>query len=325
MLLLDYISVTINLRSKDILFLGYCKKVAIYSSGWVRYELAGCNKLQLYLNETARMLKIEGSLPYYYQGHNFSFTQENFALSIRDIETLLNISIATAEIHSLEYGVIFEVDRKPVDYFKHHFPAKSRNNHKLIPKPAEKSMLWEDGKSGALKMYDAGFNIKCKQDSKMQKIIKAAGWNPKKNYIKWEVHTNKPENLIKGKVLWLADLFRDSVQDAMKEDLLFQYQRLKPMKTIELPSSKNNLHADLIALHYAVELGMNVEKSEEEIKLELYANIDSLPLSKKDKENRKARIRLLLSRLKEEAVSKWDLYDKIKEAIEAAPPVEDLP
>ena len=125
--------------------------------------------------------------------------------------------------------------------------------------------------------------------------------------------------------LWLADLFRDSVQDAMKEDLLFQYQRLKPMKTIELPSSKNNLHADLIALHYAVELGMNVGKSEEEIKLELYANIDSLPLSKKDKENRKARIRLLLSRLKEEAVSKWDLYDKIKEAIEAAPPVEDLP
>lgn len=299
-----------------MLFLGYCKLVATYNNGRKKYELAGCRKLALYVDETAGRIKIEGSLPYYYQGHNFCFSRDNLALSIRDIETLLNIDITSAEIDCIEYGTIIEVERKPIEYIKHHHPAVCKPNKKLIAKPSEKAAIWEDGKSGALKMYDAGYNIKCKQNRIMQRLIKEEGWNPKSNYLKWEVHNNRPASLLGGKVLWLADLFREEVQMAMKEDLLFQYQRLKPMRSIETPLNKKDLKADTIALSYAVEVGLNNGKSVEEIKSELYDKINALPLSAKDKDNRKARIKKLLSRLKEASISEWDLYEKIRASIE---------
>ena len=185
-----------------------------------------------------------------------------------------------------------------------------------MPKHKGCFRFYED-KNVYLKMYDAGKNIKHKQGTTMKNIIKEVGWNPYGNYLKWEVHYKKPHIVLnKGVALYAADLVNPKWTSILKADLITQYKRIIPMKSIKQPTNKANLTSADIVVRQLVEDKINQGQTLKEIKKELYKSISTLPdclLNINDKKARKRQIKALIDKIEEEDYSKWDLCNKLLE------------
>ena len=87
--MIDYISAT-KYNCKDNLFLGHCKLEKIYpDSGLSLYSLEGCEKMKIWHKPEADLLKVEGSLPYFLNGNNFTFSTSELVQAIDVIDSLL--------------------------------------------------------------------------------------------------------------------------------------------------------------------------------------------------------------------------------------------
>lgn len=316
--MIDYIKATKHLQDKDNPFLGHCTFEAKYSSGWGKYYLQGCEKLSVWYNPSSLLLRLEGSIMYYWQGHNFTYSKRDFVSAIKQIGTILQVNLWDAIIEVFEYGAIMEVQSKPKDYIQHH-TARPKEGLTIDERAKDKgNFRWYKDKNISLKMYDAGRNIKYKQGLQRKRIIEKSGWNPEGHYLKWEAHYLKPTILNNGKGIIMADLMNPNWESTFKEDLYLQYKRLIPMKSIMTPSRKNDLRtSDLLVLEL-VESNLNGGKTLQEVKKMLYARINSISdeiLTKADKDSRKRQIKALLEKVQEEPESKWDLSAKLEEAL----------
>ena len=317
--MIDYIKATKHLQSKDNLFLGHCTFEAGYSSGWKRYSIQGCEKLDVWYNPLLDTMRLEGSVMYYWQGHNFTFNKRGFFSAIKYIGTILKTDLWDAMVEVFEYGVIMEVQTKPKDYIQHH-KASPNEGLTMNERPKDKgNFRWYDDKNVSLKMYDAGRNIQHKQGLQRKSIIEESGWNPEGDYLKWEAHYLKPEILNHGKGLLLADLMNPNWENVFKADLYLQYKRLIPMKSILMPKDKKDLSTPDILVLDMVEKAINEGVGIQEVKKMLYNRINSISddtLTKADKDSRKRQIKTLLAKVKEEPESKWDLSAKFEEVLQ---------
>lgn len=316
--MIDFIQATKHLSDKDNLFLGHCRLEAEYSSDWKKYWLQGCEKLKLWWNPSLNMLRLSGSIMYYWQGHNWTYDKKGFVAAISHIEKLLHVPLWDAMVTAFEFGVIMEVELKPKEYIARH-SAAPQEKLSVNEKPKDKGKFrWWNDTNISLKMYDAGRNVKTKQGLDKQAIIQESGWNPQGEFLKWEAHYLKPEFLNYGKGLLLTDLMNPSWEDIFKEDLYIQYKRLTPMKSFVTPTKKKDLSTPDIVMLALAELQINAGESLQEIKKMLYAKINSIPeevLSKSDKDSRKRQIKSLLDKLQEEPTSQWDLSKKLEDAL----------
>lgn len=318
--MIDYIQATKHLSDKDRLFLGHCRLEAEYSSGWQKYWLQGCEKLEIWYNPSLNWMRLQGSIMYYWQGHNFTYDKKGFVAAIDHIIKIIHISIWDAMIEAFEYGVIIQVPKKPKEYIKRHSSIPSE---KLIlnEKPKDKgNFRWWEDRNVCNKMYDAAQNIKKKQGLQRKEILKESGWNPEGEFLKWEAHYLKPEILNHGKGLLLADLMKPYWENVFKEDLYVQYKRLIPMKSLITPTNKKDLSsADIVMLALA-EAQINAGENLQEVKKMLYDKINAIPegvLSKADKDSRKRQIKSLFDKLQESPESEWDLSEKLEKALKA--------
>lgn len=318
--MIDYIQATKHLSDKDRLFLGHCRLEAEYSSGWQKYWLQGCEKLEIWYNPSLNWMRLQGSIMYYWQGHNFTYDKKGFVAAIDHIIKILHISIWDAMIETFEYGVIMQVPKKPKEYIKRHSSIPSEKLT-LNEKPKDKgNFRWWEDKNVCNKMYDAAQNIKKKQGLQRKEILKESGWNPERGFLKWEAHYLKPEILNHGKGLLLADLMKPYWENVFKEDLYVQYKRLIPMKSLITPTNKKDLSsADIVMLALA-EAQINAGENLQEVKKMLYDKINTIPegvLSKADKDSRKRQIKSLFDKLQESPESEWDLSEKLEKALKA--------
>ena len=152
--MIDYISTTTSFDCKGTKIfphLGY--PAAKYSSGWEKYYLQGCERLAVWIHPSLGF-RLEGSISYYWQGNNFSFSLSDFVEAIHHINGLLGIDLWKSLLNVLEYGVIMPVPMKPKEYIQHH---KALPNEGLLmnEKPQDKGNFrwWKDG-NVSLKMYD---------------------------------------------------------------------------------------------------------------------------------------------------------------------------
>lgn len=307
------------MSDKDRLFLGHCRLEAEYSSGWQKYWLQGCEKLEIWYNPSLNWMRLQGSIMYYWQGHNFTYDKKDFVAAIDHIIKIIHISIWDAMIEAFEYGVIMQVPKKPKEYIKRHSSIPSE---KLIlnEKPKDKgNFRWWEDRNVCNKMYDAAQNIKKKQGLQRKEILKESGWNPEGEFLKWEAHYLKPE-MNHGKGLLLADLMKPYWENVFKEDLYVQYKRLIPMKSLITPTNKKDLSsADIVMLALA-EAQINAGENLQEVKKMLYDKINAIPegvLSKADKDSRKRQIKSLFDKLQESPESEWDLSEKLEKALKA--------
>lgn len=316
--MIDYISAVKNLQDKDKPYFGNCNLDATYSTGWEKYSLQGCEKINIWYHSAYQTLKLQGSIMYYWQGHNLTYDKLGFHAAIEHINILLNVNLWDAMLECLEYGVICKVQTKPKEYICKH-TAAPKEHLTMNEKPKDKgNFKWWNDANVSLKMYDAVRNLQCKLSQQRKDAIIQSGWNPDDDYLKWEAHYLKPEVLNHGEGLLVADLMHPSWENRLKKDLYIQYKRLIPMKSIELPTDKKDLStADIITLAYAEDC-LNHNKSIQELKKALYARINSIPdnvLTKPDKDYRKLQIKKLLDKLEEQPYSKWDISEKIAEAL----------
>lgn len=321
--MIDFISIIKpNHEGKVTPNFGHCQIVAEYpSTGAVRYRLEGCEGIDIYWNPLG-FLRLQGSIMYYWQGHNFTYSHEAFISAINHIGKLLQVDLWDCIVEVFEYGVIMQVENRPKDYIQHH---KAKSSEKLNQSINEKDKgnlsRWTDS-NVSLKMYDASRNIRLKQGMNRRQIIQEAGWNPQLDYLKWESHYLKPNVLNQGQAVLLAYLVNPDWQDIFKEDLYIQYKRLIPMANIIEPTNKADLSTASIIAMVLAEDSLNSSKTLQEVKKMLYARINSFPdevLSKADKDSRKRQIKAILDKMQEADTSKWDLSEKLAEVLESNP------
>ena len=316
--MIDYISATTPFGGKDTQILPHLQKEASYSSGWTKYYLQGCERLAVWLHHDLG-LRLEGSISYYWQGHNFNFSNHNFVEAINYINGILGTDLWKSVLNVFEYGVIMEVKMKPKEYIQHH-SSIPKEGLLMNEKPKDRGAFrWWNDKNVSLKMYDAKKNIQMKQGETRQDIIRQSGWQDGGEFLKWECHYLRPGCLNRGVGLRLHQLVNTDWNNIIKEDVYLQYKRLLPMKSVLLPDNKKDLStADILALTYAEE-SINGGRSLEELRKVLYSRINAIPddvLTKSDKDARKRQVKGLLDKLQESPESKWDLSDQIQKALE---------
>lgn len=261
-------------------------------------------------------MRIKGSLPYYLQGHNFSFSRKDYVEGVKILQAMLGVPLWNATIEEFEFGCIIPVEKDPASYIRNHY-ASSKAHLGVNEKGKDKGAFrWWDDSGRALKMYDAGKNIKMKQDMKAREVIIGAGYNPEKNYLKFEVHHKRPHLLNGGRIVCVEDLQNPAFLHHLSEELIEHYKLLVPMKTLLQPESKKDLSALDIAVSMYVENLLNQGIPVEDAKKKIYSFINHQEiLSKPDKDSRKATFRRTFDKLRESADSQWDLTKKIESAL----------
>lgn len=312
--MIDFIEAT-KFIGKDTISFQYLNQEAEYSDGWKHYTLEGCKKMQVKYNDNSGMLKIGGSVMYYAQGHNFTFNDSLFTQSIDHIGRLMKVSLWDMLLDQVEFGIIVKTPKPPKAYIKHHQPSKGLKMHEGKNKDL---FRWYEDRLVSLKMYDAGRNIQHKQGLSMKGIIEGIGWNPSEYYLKFETHYKKPEiSLNHGIGIPLGDLLNPDWKEVLNDDLIRQYERLIPMKTIRKPKDKSELHTLDIFARELVEARINEGISIQDVKKELYERINSSPLlSNADKDARKRQVKATFDKLEESEESEWDLEELMLEEME---------
>lgn len=265
------------------------------------------------------LLKLKGSLPYFLNGHNFSFSKAEFVESIDIADSLLgNIGLWGSIVDTFENGVIIPVEEKPKEYIARHYATSSAHLKRVHnEKYSGKFEMWQ--KVGEdIKLYDAVANIKMKQGMARREVIESAGWNPALNYLKCEIRYTKP-SLLTNKHLMLEKLQNESFMDFLKSNLMDQYHLLSPMKTLIIPSDKKNFKSlDAVIFTLAETMLNGLGLPLDMVKKQIYSTINQAEcLSKSDKDARKAQIRKAFDKLEESPSSKWDLTNKIASALDA--------
>lgn len=284
------------------------------------YYLEGCDRMQVWHNPQTGSLKIEGSLPYFLNGHNFAFTRNELVQAVDIIDSMLGgVGLWGAILNKFENGIIVPVEAKPKDYIAKHYADSCTKLHKVLnEKYGGKFVMWQ--KEGEdIKLYDAGANILMKQGMARREIIESAGWNPEGYYLKCEVRYTKPDWLNRNKPVVLESLQNESFLTMLKGNLMDQYHLLSPSKTLVIPSDKKNFTSLDAVLFTLAEAVMNVQGLPlKEAKKLIYGTINQADcLSKADKDARKAQIRKAFSKLEECPESKWDLTSRLEDALQA--------
>ena len=312
--MIDFLSAT-KYRCKDTLFLGHCKLVGSYDSGLVQYVLEGCEKLKIWHNPSADWVKVEGSLPYFLQGHNFTVSTSALIEAVDEIDALLGgVGLWGGIVNQFEFGAIVPVEDKPKEYITRH-TARSGSHLKKVhnEKYAGKFSMWQ--KPGLdLKVYDAGANILMKQGLVRRGVIEGAGWNPDGEYLKCEVRYNKPAALNSGKVVAVEKLQNQIFLNMLKGELMEEYHLLAPARALLPASDKKDLSTlDIVVRTLAESCGLSLE----EAKRQIYRTINQADcLSKADKDSRKGQIRKALAKVEEAPGSPWDLTERLEAALD---------
>jgi len=318
-MMIDFISATKHLRGEDSIFLGHLQLEASYSTGWNKYFLNGCKYFEIWNNEARGLLQIKGSLPYFWQGHNFNFDNRKLVEAISYIGKLIQVDLFDSIVDIFEYGKIIQIGQKPESYILNH---RERTDQRLLMNDNARRRgnlrIWENAEV-RLKMYDAGRNILHKQGVKMKDIIQESGWNPEGYYLKFEAHYKKPHQTFnRGVGFTIADLVNPDWQRRFNVDLYTQYKKLIPLGMIEQPNNKKDLSTQDLLMIALAEGATQGGSTLTEVKKMLYDRINAIPdeiLSPIDKKARKRQILALIRKIHTSPQSKWDLSDKLKEAL----------
>lgn len=315
--MIDYIKATISGCKDTINTSHLVLESEINKYNRTYYAIEGCEEMKIIILHNTGEIRLEGSVPYYWQGNNFSFDRKKFWQAIEYIITITNINFWEAEIDEFEFGVIMEVPTAPRNYIVHHTAKKGE---KLVQNEKGKDkgkFRWWEEKFLKLKLYDAGRNIKAKQNENRKQVIRNAGWDDSKEYIKFEIHYKKPHLCLNnGKAMKLYCLANPTWEDRLNEDLFLQYQRLEPYKEITIPKNKKLLGTSSIYAHTFTEFAANMGYTPKDVKRLLYSTVNSaVTLSKSDRDARKREITKTQSKLITPTESQWDLKNNLQEAI----------
>lgn len=97
------------------------------------YYLEGCERVKVWHIPQTGLLKVEGSLPYFLNGHNFSFTREELVQAVEILDSMLgHVGLWGAIVDKFENRVIVPVDAKPKEYIAKHFASPGSHLQRIL-------------------------------------------------------------------------------------------------------------------------------------------------------------------------------------------------
>lgn len=277
------------------------------------YYIENFTRMLLIYNADNAVIEISGSLPYYIQGHNITFSMDKFIEAVNNIGEKLHLDIWDSSVIELEFGVVLKVERSPKTYIMNHSYRKGEIlEEDSKQRDKGKFKWWTDSKSKiVIKMYDAASNLKKKSKINIKNIT---GINPESKYLKVEIHYNKPHiALNNGRDIKLSYLLLPSWIDRLKEDLLLQYGRLIGVTNLSPPTNKKEATTTSWAIRMVYKTGLANGKSLNSIKLEFYEELREYDvLNINDRKSRQAQFRNIYKKMRYES---YDLTEKIIQAL----------
>lgn len=269
-----------------------------------RYILRA-NERELYIIHLRgkNLLRIQGSLPYFLNGHNIHFSQDDFRQSIDLINSLLGVDVWKGEVTEFEYGLVVET----VHHYKSVLDAHAKlKGCKLAIYDHGRQFTSRRGKF-RLKLYNPWKNTPNKMTKAVREQLKQDGFTPGDKAIKAEVHI-KDARMVSGRDYPLVKNFAlPGFQKVCKDFLKRRYDDIEKTKPLVIPGDKKVADSLGIALcAYADGENQWAEK--------VLSRINSFPdrvLSASDKQQRRRIIRKKIAQLTDER-SDFDLGKLIK-------------
>lgn len=307
---LDYIEIAKFLH-KDNLNFHYLDKEASYK-GADKYYFEGCRKIEVWHYKNINQVKIKGSIPYYFQGYNFSSSLEDWAEGLDYLSSCLNTNIYSGLIECFEFGTTLEIPYPEEVFLRNHIklPGTTCKEYKKGEILTGKEFI---NPSLNVKIYDVSRNIKNKLNKAIQEeISRLYGWDRTKHYIKIENHYKKPEAYFGGN-LYLYELIAPSFQNQLQEHLISTYKSIMKTGKFILPEKKADLNAGTLPLIILKELeGIYSFRTEDLLK----AKIKAIPNEILSPDDKKARMKILHKNMKKIISLEKSEYD-ITELLQA--------
>jgi hypothetical protein len=298
----DYIEAVISLE-KDKPSLDYLDYQACYNTGWEKYLYEGCKAVEIWLNPNAELLKIKGSIPYFFQGQNFRCSPDTFKSGIGHLTDVLSLDLMGAEMKAFEYGTTLEIPFPVKEVLFSHLKIQGMKTRAF-----DYGVYFED-RVLKVKLYDAGKNLKTKLNWQERNILSLEyGYNPQSNYLKIENHYKNPYRYFKQGVISLEDILRPDFEAICKHDLSEKYKSIMKAKSIKL-NSKKQLTSSTIPLIVLKEYEDFLPLSAEEL---IKQKIKSLPFSimtSEDKKSRRRQINANFRKLISDQPCQYDISD----------------
>ncbi len=312
--MLDYIHISICLKGQKQPDFSRLQRRGMGWYGRRHWVHQRANSVKITYDENTGRLTLEGSIPYFWQNHNYTFGREQFITAINDICQTIGVDLWVASVVEFEFGAIMPVPKPPKEYIRNHRERERELLLYINPKHHGHLRRFED-KYVRLKLYDAGKNIKNKHGLSKRKALEQLGWDATGHYVKFEVHYKKPHiTLNRGRDLQLADLVDPAWEKRFKDDLLAQYGRLLPARTLTAPQCRSDYSPADVALRKLVKMGINAGLTIQDIQDELYSDINNTTtakLTKGDKDYRKSMVRKGLGKITLSEDSEWDLSGRL--------------
>ena len=304
--MIDYIVIEQPLASSEELYTRNLKKVGYYyerdKSCYKLYNVD--KKFPLAVTRDQYSLKIEGSLPYFYQGHNLTFTRDDLRKCIELIEQLLKLKLSDAVIKKFEYGKIVELTATTARVVINNHENMGKVKKAIYPHYCR--YITSDME---LKIYDPiknNTNARGKKANSLtcRNLIDSV-FHGNDRLCKVEFRCKKPQILNDLKDVHVRDLYNQVFLERCKEKLIQLYSRITIHKRLESPSSKKELDSISILLRLIYE---NVPDPENVIHDYIHGFSDKL-LNQFDKASRKTIMKKKMKRICKNGVDTYSLRD----------------
>lgn len=315
--MIDYIQIDYHFTDKDTPNLQDFQGVAPDKYGWKSIELKRVAPIGIKLNERMGILRVKGSFMYFLQGHNLTFCRDGFVSIIEWLNADFNINLWDGIIEQLEVCVIVEVEDTPYNYIRKHWEPKG-----WIVDDCKTTRYFKKGKALKkenaeifIKMYDVRENLKFKCKGVDLELI---GLKPKCNYLKFEIHYNKPHKYLNnGRWLRLRDVFTLQMQERLKNELKGYYGQIKREFVVTPPDNRGDLGTSTILAMYGMEKAVNSGQSVLNTQKEVYNIINQIPVfTQADKANRRREVKKVFDKLGQDVLDKWDLTKEINKVLD---------
>ncbi|NVM63223.1 hypothetical protein FHW88_001499 [Mucilaginibacter sp. SG538B] len=298
----DFIKGEVTLSPSENFSTSEVNKIDVLSYGYQHYQLKSLNVMKIRYNDDLRILKFEGSIPYFWNGHNYHQTKREFIQAINFISTTIGVDIKKAIVKRFEYGKTIEVDHNPWTIIANHSKLGSKR-----PSIKDECKFFFPNGSDYLKMYNAKKNYRYKTTIKQrQSLMVAAGFDSNKSYIRIENHYQNLERIF-GCVATIEDLISSPFINFCRRNLFQNYKRIKINTPIGYPCDKKHLNSLNICIIAMMNLITN-QNLEENIHDLIWHTIEnSSRLNKNDRDGRKRQFKKSFDTLFEMAKPHYDL------------------
>ncbi|WP_019988815.1 hypothetical protein [Rudanella lutea] len=280
--------------------------------GWQQYRIEGVCPLRVQYNPKLWELKISGSIPYLFRGHNYPAGTNDLREGIDYISQIVGMNVFAGKVDTFEYGQFVHTPHKTKVLLANHNHLPGFKAHGYIngaSKYFESSAL-------RVKLYDARQNFAHKiKGSPKEALQQDFGFKPDQSYLKVENHYKKPQIYFKQAVL-VADLFSSQFVNLCKEDLLTTYQRIQKTPASAMPTNKKDLSASMLPLLVLKDLELQYGFNTEELLIEKLKTMPEEVLTTEDRKARKRQLRKMLSLLMPETSnSPFDVSEQLRQAL----------